>query len=120
MSDRDPDTRANPPFLSSNTSPWNLQVSSDVAAAAGGQNLNPGGNEFTTPPTGTNGLAPASAYIYDAARPVRKSRGLLPGFNFNAFASSFPEQERWGGYVSFNDKIRGDQLQLYRDFFYDY
>jgi len=28
-----------PPFLSSNTSPYNLQVSSDVAAAAGGQNL---------------------------------------------------------------------------------
>jgi iron complex outermembrane receptor protein len=119
MFNRDRGNSAKPPFLSSNPSPWNLQVSSDVAAAAGGQNLNPGGNEFTTPPTGTNGLAPASAYIYDAANPVRRSGGLLPGFNFNAFASSFPEQERWGGYVSFNDKICGDQLQLYGDFFYD-
>src|SRR6266446_3573717 len=41
-----------PPFFSSNSSPYNLVVNSDVAAAAGGQNLNPGGNEFTTPPNG--------------------------------------------------------------------
>src|SRR5437762_470119 len=53
-----------PPFLSSNTSPYNIQVNSDVAAAAGGPNLNPGGNVFTTPPDFTNGLAPASDYIY--------------------------------------------------------
>src|SRR6266478_4226875 len=64
MFNRDRGNSAKPPFLSSNSSPWNLQVSSDAAAAAGGQNLNPGGNEFTTPPTGTNGLAPASQYIY--------------------------------------------------------
>src|SRR5213080_4643358 len=32
-----------PPFLSSNTSPYNLQLSSDGAGAAGGRNLNPGG-----------------------------------------------------------------------------
>src|SRR5437762_12129039 len=30
-----------PPFLSSNNSPYNLQLSSDVAGAAGGKNLNP-------------------------------------------------------------------------------
>src|SRR5258707_12595159 len=119
MFNRDRGNSQKPPFVSSNPSPWNLQVSSDVAAAAGGQHLNPAGNEFTTPPNGTNGLAPASAYIYDAANPVRRSRGLLPGLNFNAFASSFPEQERWGGYAAFNDKICDDQLQLYGDFFYD-
>src|SRR5258708_29285188 len=101
MFQRDRGNSAKPPFLSSNPSPWNLQVSSDVAAAAGGQNLKPGGNEFTTPPTGTNGLAPASAYIYDAANPVRRSRGLLPRFNFNAFASSCPEQQPRGGCFAF-------------------
>jgi iron complex outermembrane receptor protein len=106
-----------PPFLSSNSSPYNLQLSSDVAALAGGQDLNPGGKEFTTPPNGTNGLAPASTYIYSTNR-VRGPGGLLPGFNFNQTSSSFPEQERWGGYVAFNDKICDDQLQLYGDFYY--
>jgi hypothetical protein len=71
---------------------------------------------FTTAPTGTNGLAPVSQYIFNTSR-VRGS--ILPGFNFNAFSSSFPEQERWGGYAAFNDKICDDQLQLYGDFFYD-
>ncbi len=60
---RDRGFSARPFFLSSNTSPDNLQVSSAVAAAAGGQNLNPGGIEFN-PPDFTNGLAPASSYIY--------------------------------------------------------
>src|SRR5262249_26865263 len=32
--------------------------------------------------------------------------------------SSFPEQERWGGYAAFNDKICDDQVQLYGEFFY--
>jgi len=32
--------------------------------------------------------------------------------------SSFPEQERWGGYAAFNGKICDDQLQLYGDFYY--
>jgi outer membrane cobalamin receptor len=43
-----------PPFLSSNNSPYNLSLSSDVAAAAGGANLNPGGTEFASPPDLTN------------------------------------------------------------------
>jgi iron complex outermembrane receptor protein len=107
-----------PPFLSSNATPFNLQVSSDVAGAAGGQNLNPGGLEFTTAPNGTSGLAPASAYLYDVAHRVRGAGGLLPGFNFNATSSSFPTQERWGGYAAFNDKICDDQFQIYGDFFY--
>ncbi len=116
MFNRDRGNSQKPPGLSTNTSPWNLQVSSDVAALAGGQDLNPGGKEFTTPPNGTNGLAPANSYIYSTHR-VRGG-GLLPGFNFNTSASSFPEQERWGGYAAFNDKICDDQLQLYGDFYY--
>src|SRR5438132_9390951 len=108
MFNRDRGNSAKPPFLSSNTSPYNLRISSDVAGAAGGQNLNPGGLEFATAPNGTNGLAPASSYIYNTSR-IRTVGGLLPGFNFNAFSGSFPEQERWGGYAAFNDKICDDQ-----------
>ena len=44
---------------------------------------------------------------------------LLPGFNFNQFSSSYPEQERWGGYAAFSDKICGDQVQIFGDFYYD-
>jgi len=105
-----------PPFLSSNTSPYNIQVNSDVAAAAGGPNLNPGGNVFTTPPDFTNGLAPASDYIYQVGHRVRGS--ILPGWNFNAFSSSFPEQERWGGYTAFETKICDDQFRIFGDFYY--
>ena len=59
-----------PPFLSSNSSPYNLSLSSDVAAAAGGQNLAPGGTEFAAAPDLTNGLAPASAYNVRARSPL--------------------------------------------------
>jgi iron complex outermembrane recepter protein len=109
-----------PPFLSSNAIPFNLQVSSDVAGAAGGQNLNPGGLEFTSAPNGVNGVAPtpASDFLFDVAHRVRGAGGLLPGFNFNATSGSFPTQERWGGYAAFNDKICDDQFQIYGDFFY--
>src|SRR5947208_15240112 len=116
MFNRDRGNSNRPPFLSSDSSPYNLQLSSDVAAAAGGENLNPGGFEFATPPNLTNGLAPASNYIYDTRR-VR-GFGLLPGFNFNSFSGSFPSQERWGGYAAFEHKICDDQLRIYGDFYY--
>ena len=127
MFNRDRGNSQKPIQLSTNTSPHNLEVSTAVALAAGavfgtagvpGQiPATAGARVFTTPPTGTNGLAPVSQYIFDTI-PVRGSGFLLPGFNFNAFASSFPEQERWGGYAAFNDKICDDQLQLYGDFYY--
>src|SRR5438067_1611376 len=100
IANRDRGFSAVPPFLSGNTSPYNLQLSSDVAGAAGGQNLNPGGIEFSSPPDLTNGLAPASAYLYSPSR-VRGAGGIRPGFNFNLFALSFPASERWGGYTGF-------------------
>jgi iron complex outermembrane receptor protein len=113
---------------SNQTSPYNLQVSTDVALAAGAvfgtagvPGQIPGGagvRVFTTPPTGTNGLAPVTEYIFNSPFRVRHQGGLLPGFNFNLFESSFPEQERWGGYAAFNDKVCDDQLQLYGDFYY--
>jgi len=115
-----------PFFLSSNSSPYNLQVSVAVAAAAGAPATpTTNGLEFITPPTGTNGLAPASTYIPgpissrtgNSGRP-RGFGGVLPGFDFNLFSSSFPKQERWGGYGAFEHKICDDQLRMYGDFYY--
>jgi iron complex outermembrane receptor protein len=114
---RDRTYSAVPPFLSSNASPYNLVLSSDVAAAAGGPNLNPGGTVFASAPDLTNGLAPASSYLYDTSR-IRALGGIRPGFNFNLTASSFPSSERWGGYLSANHKIFGDQMVLYADGYY--
>src|SRR5437762_922733 len=118
IANRDRAYSAVPPFLSSNNSPYNLSLSSDVAAAAGGQNLNPGGTEFAGAPSGTNGLAAASTYLYNADARVRSSSGQLPGFNFNEFSLSYPESERYGVYLSGEHKIFGDQMVLYADAYY--
>src|SRR5205809_7028813 len=118
IANRDRSYSAVPPFLSSNASPYNLQLSSDVAAAAGGQNLNPGGTEFSAAPDFTNGLAPASRYLYNANARVRSASGQLPGFNFNQFSLSFPESERYGTWVSADHKVFGDQMVVYADGFY--
>src|SRR5947199_950510 len=115
---RDRSYSAVPPFLSSNNSPYNLSLSSDVAAAAGGPNLAPGSTVFASPPDLTNGLAPASTYLYDANGRVRALGGLRPGFNFNLFASSFPESERYGMYLAADHKVFGDQMVLYADGYY--
>ena len=110
IANRDRSYSAVPPFLSSNASPYNLQLSSDVAAAAGGQNLVPGGFEFAAAPDFTNGSAPASSYKYGTGRPNT--------FNFNQFSLSFPSSERWGGYTYFEHKFCGDQAVFYGDFMY--
>ena len=115
-----------PPFLSSNSTPYNLQLTFDQVVAAGGTpppGFGPVGNEeglpsvfFGTPPTGSNGLAPASDYIYSAGRP----RGsILPGFDFNLFSSSYPTIENYGGFANFTHKIFGDQMVLFGDVFYE-
>jgi iron complex outermembrane receptor protein len=118
IANRDRGFSAMPPFLSSNASPYNLQLSSDVVAAAGGPNLNPGGTVFAGAPSGTNGLAPASTYLYSATARIRSGAGILPGFNFNEFSLSFPESERYGVYLSADHKIFGDQMVVYADGFY--
>jgi iron complex outermembrane receptor protein len=108
---KDRGNSANPPFLSTNSSPFNLQLSDAVVAAAGGVPASPGNPVgFGHAPFGTNGLAPASAYVYTAGRSSL--------FNFNQFSGSYPEQERYGGYASFSDKICDDILQIYGDFYY--
>src|SRR6184192_3212724 len=118
IANRDRGFSAVPPFLSSNNSPYNLQLSSDVAGAAGGQNLNPGGTEFASAPDFTNGLSPANRYLYDANNRVRAAGGLRPGFNFNQFSLSFPESERYGLWLSGDHKVFGDQMVVYADGFY--
>src|SRR2546428_1458222 len=55
-----------PPFLSSNNSPYNLQLSSDVAGAAGGKNLNTGGAGFASSPDFMKRLAPANRDLFYA------------------------------------------------------
>jgi hypothetical protein len=111
----DRDYSAVPPFLSSNASPYNLQVTNAAVAEAGGTVIpGGGGNQFASPPDLTNGLAPADTYLYGAGRP----RSGPNGFNFNQFSSSFPDSERYGGYVSVDHKIFGDSLVVYGDGMY--
>ncbi len=119
MFNRDRGNSNKPPFLSSNASPYNLQLNSGAIVAAGGtpdpKATHP--NQFGTAPDSTNGLSPASDYTYFRGRP-RAAFSILPGFNFNLFSSSFPEQERWGGYAAFSDKVCDDQMVIYGDFYY--
>ena len=111
----DRDYSAVPPFLSSNASPYNLQVTNAAVAEAGGVVIPSGsGNQFASAPNNTNGLAPASTYLYGAGRP----RSGPAGFNFNEFSLSFPSSERYGGYVAMDHKIFGDQLVVYADGMY--
>ncbi|HEV2841052.1 MAG TPA: TonB-dependent receptor plug domain-containing protein, partial [Chthoniobacterales bacterium] len=111
----DRDYSAVPPFLSSNASPYNLQLTNAAVAEAGGVVIpSPSGNQFGSPPNGTNGLAPASGYLYGEGRP----RSGPNGFNFNEFSLSFPSSERYGGYIAMNHKIFGDQLVVYADGMY--
>ena len=111
----DRDYSAVPPFLSSNASPYNLQLTNAAVAQAGGTVIpTSSGNQFGSAPNGTNGLAPASTYLYGAGRP----RSGPNGFNFNEFSLSFPDSERYGGYVAMDHKIFGDQLVVYADGMY--
>src|SRR5258705_7392291 len=85
IANRDRGFSLTPPFLSSNNSPYNLQLSSDVAGAPGGKKFNPWGTEFASAPDFSNGLAPANRYLYDSNSRVRAARGLPPGLYFNSF-----------------------------------
>lgn len=111
IANRDRAFSANPPFLSSNSSPYNLQLDKLAVAEAGGTVL-PGPNptEFAHAPFFTDGTAAAADYTYTTGRSSL--------FNFNKFSLSFPDTERWGVYLSGDHKIFGDQLVLYADGFY--
>ncbi len=119
IANRDRSYSAVPPFLSSNASPYNLQLTNAAVAEAGGTVIpTASGLQFAGAPSGTNGSAPASAYLYSGTDRIRSATGILPGFNFNEFSLSFPESERYGGYLSASHKIYGDQLVAYADGYY--
>ena len=65
---------------------------------------------FGHAPFGTNGIEPVSQYVFTQGREVR--------FNFNQFSLSFPDTERYGGFVNTEHKVWGDQLVAYADLFY--
>ena len=111
IANRDRTYSAIPPFLSTNASPYNLQLSKAAVLEAGGTVLpGPSTTEFAHAPFGTDGMAPASAYTYTNNRSNH--------FNYNLFSLSFPETERYGGYFSAERKIFGDQMVAYADMFY--
>lgn len=108
-------------FASRSASPLNLELSRTAVIAAGvpdaslPQNIDqrtglPIANFFGHAPFFTHGNAPASDYVYTPFRAVF--------FNFNAFAGSLPDSERYGSYVNFDHKVSGDQMVLYADMFY--
>ncbi|MBA3543640.1 MAG: TonB-dependent receptor [Chthoniobacterales bacterium] len=110
---RDRGYSAKPPFLSTNSTPENLQLTFESVTEAGG--IPPAGTEagdlfFGHAPFGSNGLDPASAFTFTTSR--------SSFFNFNQFSSSFPEIENYGGFVNFTHKIFGDQMVLFGDLFY--
>src|SRR5213078_690454 len=92
MFNHDRGNSIHPPFLSSNTMPWNLQLQADAVLHPFDVNGNPEpapvlppdviglAKFFGTPPDNSNGLTPAADYIYHHSRP-RSAFGILPGFN---------------------------------------
>ena len=110
---RDREYSAVPPFLSSNSSPINVQVSYEAVIEAGGvppAGAEPGDLFFASPPELTGGNADPADYRYGFGRPSV--------YNYNLNSGSYPDSERWGGFVNFNHKIFGDSMVLYGDLFY--
>jgi iron complex outermembrane receptor protein len=130
---RDRPYSAVPAFLSSNSSPPNLQLSRAAVEEALG--LPPGGaipgiaagtNVFfgTTGPNepnslvplpgnqnaNNNGNLPASAYTY--------SNGRLSSYNFNEAAGSLPEITRKGLFASWERKLYSPNVRAYGDAFF--
>jgi iron complex outermembrane receptor protein len=132
MFNRDRGNSLAPPFRSPNAVPWNLQLQTEAVLHPFDVNGNPepapslspslltSVRIFGAPPDNANGLVPASDYLYNNGRirGIRAFGALLPGFNFNRYSGSYPKQERWGGYASFEHKICDDQLRIFGDFYY--
>ena len=97
---------------SSSSNPGNFQVSRAAVLAGGvSPDLLPDSDTFfAVPPSGTNGLTSPSEYMYSTRR--------LSFFNFNLFAGSLPESERYGGLVAFDHKVFSNQLVLYGNVLY--
>ena len=98
--------------LSNNSSPANLQLSSDAVLAAGVSpaQLPEGDTFFGHAPFFTNGNAPASDYTY--------TRRRSSFYNSNSSSVSLPDSERYGGFVNAEHKIFGEQMVLVANMFY--
>lgn len=106
-----------PPFLSSNSSPLNLNISRAVALAAGVPAASlPAGTAvsiFTASPAATSnsGTTPATGYTYGTGRPSV--------FNFNEFSMSYPRRDNRGIFAYADRKILGtDNIRAYVDVTY--
>jgi iron complex outermembrane receptor protein len=110
----DRDYSAVTPSLSTNSSPGNFEVSRAAASAAAGRPITsvPANiaTFFASPPELTNGEAPASDYNY--------TRGRSSVFNSALFSGSYPESDRYGGFLHGDHQLFGKQMVLYADLLY--
>lgn len=102
-----------PPFLSSNSSPLNLQITRAAALEAGvpAASLPATGASFyaaSPAASSNNGTTPASGYRFTAGR--------SSAFNFNEFSMSYPRRDSRGVFAFADRKILGtDNLFAYID-----
>ncbi len=107
-----------PPFLSSNASPLNLQITRAAALAAGIPATSiPGGaatNTFyvSSPATSANnGASPVSAYSIGRTATSRPT-----AFNFNEFSMSYPRRDNRGMFAYAERKVFGtENIKAYVD-----
>jgi len=113
-----------PGQLSTSSSPINLQLSRTAVIAAGVPDDSlphdadtglPIANFFGHAPFFTNGDAPPTDYVYFPALRRRPPSSL---YNFNLDAQAVPDSQRYGGFLTAEHKIFGEQLIGYGDFFY--
>jgi outer membrane receptor protein involved in Fe transport len=99
-------------FGSAFSSPQNLELSRAAVLAAGvsPDDVPDTDTFFGRAPFFTNGTAPASDYVY-SVRPSSR-------FNQNAFSAALPDSERYGGLMSAEHKIFGEQMVLHGDVLY--
>ncbi|MBA2742920.1 MAG: TonB-dependent receptor [Chthoniobacterales bacterium] len=110
--DRDYDRRTSlPSIATTNSEPYNLELSRAAVLAAGGNPpLELGDTFFGHAPFFTSGTAPASSYVYTE----------MPSAHFpiNHFAGELPDTERYGAFINADHKIFGDQMVAYADVFF--
>jgi iron complex outermembrane receptor protein len=112
IANRDRSYSAVPPFLSSNASPLNLELSRTAVLAAGvpAGSIPTGLSFFGTSgaTSSNNGAVAAGNYVYGAGRPST--------FNFNEFSMSYPSTKRMGAFASGERKLFGtDNVTGYID-----
>ena len=104
-------SQAPPDAFSPNSSPINLQLFRPAVLAAGvpESQLPEDAQDFNGhAPFFTNGNAPPGDYVY----------GSSSRYNTNLDAQAVPDSQRYGGFLTAEHKIFGEQLVAYGDFFY--